>query len=73
MPAMLANAPTASTKSMDGWMDVLLVSAAVDAQLMGKESERLSAAMRAEKAETSAVAAQNELLEVTKRCANIST
>jgi hypothetical protein len=54
-------------------MDVLLVSAAVDAQLMGKESERLSAAMRAEKAETSAVAAQNELLEVTKRCANIST
>jgi hypothetical protein len=41
--------------------------AAVDAQLMVKESERLSAVMRAERAETSAVAAQNELLDVTKR------
>jgi hypothetical protein len=46
-----------------------MVSAAVDAQLVAKESERLGAVMRAEKAETSAVAAQNELLEVTKRWA----
>lgn len=41
--------------------------AAVESQLMAKESESLAAAMRAERAETSAVAAQNELLEVTKR------
>jgi hypothetical protein len=41
--------------------------ATVDARRMAKESERLSAAMRAERAETSAVAAQNELLDVTKR------
>lgn len=46
-----------------------MASAAVDAQLVAKESERLGAVMRAEKAETSAVAAQNELLEVTKRWA----
>ena len=32
------------------------------------ESERLSASMRAEKAEASAIAAQHELIDVTKRC-----
>lgn len=31
------------------------------------ESERLSASMRAEKAEASAIAAQHELIDVTKR------
>ena len=46
--------------------------AAVEAQLMAKESERLAAVMKAEKAETSAVAAQNELLEVTKRWVTLS-
>lgn len=39
----------------------------VEAQLMSKESERLAAVMRVGRAEASAVAAQNELLDVTKR------
>lgn len=39
----------------------------VEAQLLSKESERLAAVMRVERAEASAVAAQNELLDVTKR------
>lgn len=34
---------------------------------MAREADRLAALMRAEKAETSAVAAQNELLDITKR------
>jgi len=40
---------------------------AVEMQLVAKESERLAAVMRAEKAEAGAVASHNELLEVTKR------
>jgi hypothetical protein len=42
--------------------------AAVESCLSSKESDRLSAVMRAEKAEAAATAAQNELLDVTKRC-----
>uniref|UniRef100_A0A383WD17 C2 domain-containing protein n=1 Tax=Tetradesmus obliquus TaxID=3088 RepID=A0A383WD17_TETOB len=40
-----------------------------EARLSSKESERLAAAMRAERAEAAATAAQNELLDVTKRYA----
>jgi hypothetical protein len=42
---------------------------AVESRVSSKESERLAAVMRAERAEAAATAAQNELLDVTKRCA----
>lgn len=38
-----------------------------EAKLAARETDRLSALMRAEKAEAAATAAHNELLDVTKR------
>jgi hypothetical protein len=46
---------------------LLATYAAVESRVSSKESERLAAVMRAERAEAAATAAQNELLDVTKR------
>jgi hypothetical protein len=60
--------PAFAVAAAHGSQPPLLTQRTDDARLAALESDRLSAVMRAEAAEGAALAAQNELVDVTKRC-----